>query len=49
MPVLNIPLNITEIIKPEKCSADGEKAKYLTTFGNICQLRGSLSKAKTYI
>lgn len=49
MPVLNIPLNIIEINKPEKCSAGGEKAKYLTTFGNICHLTGSLSKAKTYI
>lgn len=49
MPALNIPLNIMEIIKPKKCTADGEKAKYLTMFGNICHLGGSLSKAKTYI
>lgn len=40
MPVSNIPLNIVEIIKPKKCTAYEEKAKYLTTLG-------SLSKVKT--
>lgn len=44
MPVLNIPLNIREVIKPKKCTADVEKAKYLTTFGNICHLRGNVQK-----
>lgn len=49
LPVLNITLNVIENIKPKKCNAGGEKAKHLTTLGNICHLRGSLSKAKACI
>lgn len=46
MPVLSIPPNIIEAIKPKKYTAAVEKANYLTTFGNICPFRGNVQKQK---